>query len=371
MYLIDRKANRCIKVEQKKFSDLGFRERDHLQEWLAAEPSMFGERLLIIQKEFDGFSDTRERLDLLALDENGNVVVIENKLDDTGRDVVWQSLKYASYCSSLGKEELRSIYQDYLKKSGSDDTAEQRLSAFLKKDYDEIILNKGASQRIFLVAAMFRKEVTSTVLWLMNYNLKIQCFKVTPYQNGEELFLDIEQIIPIKDAEEFMIRTIEKNQDDSITETQIASRHIIRERFWNELLKAMNSKTDLFKSISANKDNWIGIGAGISGVAYNFVITKGGSRVEMYIGTPNKERNKEIFEFLLSRKEEIEKTLSSEIIWSRYEDKEASKLHIDIDGNYFEEDQWPTLIEKMINRMIEFHKATQGHLKEYRSHSKI
>jgi hypothetical protein len=29
---------------------------------------MLGEELLIIQKEFDGFEDTNERLDLLALD---------------------------------------------------------------------------------------------------------------------------------------------------------------------------------------------------------------------------------------------------------------------------------------------------------------
>ncbi|MCV5555259.1 hypothetical protein OFN13_29650, partial [Escherichia coli] len=87
-------------VRTKKFSELGFTERKHLQEWLAHEPSALGEELLIIQKEFDGFDDTRERLDLLALDKDGNLVIIENKLDDSGRDVVWQALKYASYCAS-------------------------------------------------------------------------------------------------------------------------------------------------------------------------------------------------------------------------------------------------------------------------------
>ncbi len=176
MYLIDKKANRCIKIEKKKFSELGFKERDHLQEWIAAEPSMFGEDLLIIQKEFDGFSDTRERLDLLALDQKGNIVVIENKLDDTGKDVVWQSLKYASYCSSLGKEEIRGIFQDYLRKCGSEDSAEQNLSEFFQCDYEDIIINKGTNQRIFLVAAMFRKEVTSTVLWLIPVQILCICY---------------------------------------------------------------------------------------------------------------------------------------------------------------------------------------------------
>jgi hypothetical protein len=42
---------------------------------------------------------------------DGNLVIIENKLDDSGRDVTRQALKYASYCSSLSKEEMRVIFQ--------------------------------------------------------------------------------------------------------------------------------------------------------------------------------------------------------------------------------------------------------------------
>ena len=97
MFHIDRTANRITKLKELLFSDLGFNERMHLQEWLANRPDALGEELLIIQKEFAGFDDTKERLDLLALDKAGGLVIIENKLDDSGRDVVWQCLKYASY----------------------------------------------------------------------------------------------------------------------------------------------------------------------------------------------------------------------------------------------------------------------------------
>lgn len=38
---------------------MGFEERNHLQEWIANEPSSLGEELFIIQKEFSGFSDTK------------------------------------------------------------------------------------------------------------------------------------------------------------------------------------------------------------------------------------------------------------------------------------------------------------------------
>ena len=103
MFTVNHQTNRINPVKIKTFSELGFTERKHLQEWLAHQPDALGEELLIIQKEFDGFDDTRERLDLLALDKDGNLVIIENKLDDSGRDVVWQALKYASYCASLTK----------------------------------------------------------------------------------------------------------------------------------------------------------------------------------------------------------------------------------------------------------------------------
>ena len=157
--------NRLLRLEQATFGDLGFKERDHLQEWLAHTPDALGEELLIIQKEFDGFADTRERLDLLALDKDGRVVVIENKLDDSGRDVVWQSLKYASYCSSLKKSEIIEIYQKYLDKQPDEGEAGANLREFFEvEDLEEVVLNAGNEQRVVMIAASFRPEVTSTAL---------------------------------------------------------------------------------------------------------------------------------------------------------------------------------------------------------------
>ena len=100
MFEIDTEKNAISALEKKTFSELNLKERSNLQEWIAKDPNCLGEALLIIQKEFAGFDETRERLDLLALDENGSLVIIENKLDDTGKDVVWQAIKYSSYCST-------------------------------------------------------------------------------------------------------------------------------------------------------------------------------------------------------------------------------------------------------------------------------
>ena len=134
MYQVNRTANRLKKLDQTRFSALNLRERDHLQEWLANQPDALGEDLLIIQKEFDGFADTRERLDLLALDSDGQLVVIENKLDDSGRDVTWQALKYAAYVSSLTKAQIIDIYKQYLDRYCGGGNAVQNICDFLGEE---------------------------------------------------------------------------------------------------------------------------------------------------------------------------------------------------------------------------------------------
>jgi RecB family endonuclease NucS len=148
MFKIDTATNSITSLTTRTFGDLGFSERKNLQEWIAKKPSCLGEELLVIQKEFSGFSDTHERLDILALDKQGSLVLIENKLDDTGRDVTWQALKYASYCSRLSKENIRSIYQDFLAKTDPSADARELITEFLEADdYEEVALNKGITQR--------------------------------------------------------------------------------------------------------------------------------------------------------------------------------------------------------------------------------
>ena len=144
MFKVDAAGNRLVRMEKRRFAELKLGERAHLQEWIAGMPQALGEELLIIQKEFDGFAGTRERLDLLALDKGGTLVVIENKLDDSGRDVVWQALKYAAYCSTLTKAQIVEIYQKYLDRWSQSAQAVQNLCEFLEiEELDEAIGSAG------------------------------------------------------------------------------------------------------------------------------------------------------------------------------------------------------------------------------------
>ncbi|MGX3012977.1 DUF4268 domain-containing protein, partial [Ursidibacter sp. B-7004-1] len=120
MYILNKSNKELKEINKTTFSEQSLKERYDLQEWIDNNPKILsdalGEDILIIQKEFSDFDETKERLDLLAIDKHGNLVLIENKLDDSGRDVTWQALKYASYCSSFNKEQIIQIYQEYLNK---------------------------------------------------------------------------------------------------------------------------------------------------------------------------------------------------------------------------------------------------------------
>ncbi len=372
MFTVDHQTNRIAPVKTKTFGELGFTERKHLQEWLAHEPSALGEELLIIQKEFDGFDDTRERLDLLALDKDGNLVIIENKLDDSGRDVVWQALKYASYCASLTKLQIVEVFQQYINRyekgngEGNPVDASTQICEFLDApDLDEVKLNLGNSQRIMMVAANFRKEVTSTALWLLGQSINIQCFKVTPHAFGEQLFINIDQIIPTPEAKELMIGISAKEAEEKTTEVVLKNRHNVRHQYWEQALEAFqNSSCTLFNNISPSKDHWLSAGSGVRGCPYNLIFLQKELRVELWISRGSTEENKFLFDFLFGRKEKIDEAFGDKLEWLRLDDKKSSRIQYTCKADGFNKEHWSGWIDWHLAQMTKLEKVFKAPLQQ-------
>ena len=194
--------------------------------------------MLIIGKEFSDFDRTNERLDLLAVDSYGRLVIIELKRDDTGADAHWQAIKYASYLHRAGIDEIVSMMADY--QSTSQEEAKNRLMVHLGADDLNAVNN---DQRIMLVSHRFAPEVTSAALWLnekaMGENL-IACVKLTPYKDDStnSLYVQATTIIPVPGVDEYVVKvgrnlqrgdepgnrfaaklqaTIDRNRNDSVT----------------------------------------------------------------------------------------------------------------------------------------------------------
>lgn len=214
LFRINPENRESEKITEVDFARLGFQERRDIQEWVAANPSILDDGLLIIGKEFSGFDRTNERLDLLAVDLDGKLVVIELKRDHTGSDAHWQAIKYASYLHRAKREDIIRMYAGYANISESE-------------AFDELLQHLGADdlsglnndQRIVLASHRFAPEVTSASLWLnekTDDESLITCIQLIPYHDPQtgSLYIQANTIIPMPGAEEYSVGIGESQESD-------------------------------------------------------------------------------------------------------------------------------------------------------------
>jgi hypothetical protein len=259
------------RIEEVDFAELGWKERQDIQEWVAANPSILGDDLLIVGKEFSDFDLTNERLDLLAADSDGKLVIIELKRDDTGADAHWQAIKYASYFQRASADDIIRIMADYEKVS-QDDAVGKMLQHLGTDDLNGL----NNDQRIILASHRFAPEVTSAVLWLNDKapgeNL-ITCVKLTPFRDTktDTLYIQASAIIPVPGLDDYVVSvgsapaiegsissskslgekltaTFAKNRNDEVT-------HFLRDKVGNQVIDGLQPgiKPDM-------KSRWAGDG---------------------------------------------------------------------------------------------------------------
>ena len=204
LFRVDPNSKESVRATEVDFSHLGLEERRDIQEWGVANPSILGDDLLIIAKEFSDFDRTNERLDLLAIDRDGKLVIIELKRDHSGADVHWQAIKYASYLRHATHEDILRMLANY--EGVSEPEAEGRLLEHIETTSLE---NLNDDQRIILASHRFAPEVTSAVLWLndkaQEENL-ITCVQIIPYQDRDLLYVQTNTIIPVVGTERYSIQ---------------------------------------------------------------------------------------------------------------------------------------------------------------------
>ena len=161
LFRVDPDSKESVKVDEVDFSHLGLQERQDIQEWIVANPEILGDDLLIIAKEFSDFDRTSERLDLLAIDRDGKLVIIELKRDPSGVDAHWQAIKYASYLRRATHEDILRMLANF--EGVSEAEAEEKLLEHVEIGSLE---NLNDEQRVILASHRFAPEVTSAVLWV-------------------------------------------------------------------------------------------------------------------------------------------------------------------------------------------------------------
>lgn len=214
MALYHLRPDRLEKLAETSFPHLGIRERTDLQRTIRNSPQILGGDLLIISEEFGDWEDSSRRIDLLAVDTSGHLVVIELKREGAGFADL-QAIRYAAMVANMTFERVKEAFEKYLQARKRTDNAEELLLDFLPSSENGGVAVRTETPRIILVAADFSRELTTTVLWLNDIGLDIRCIELSPYEiNGEQL-IDATQIIPVPKAEERIVRIRERTDEVS------------------------------------------------------------------------------------------------------------------------------------------------------------
>ncbi len=202
---------KCItRLNETTFSAEGLYERRDLQRLLREHVEVIAPETLIISEEFGNWEDSRRRIDLLGIDKQANLVVIELKRTENGGHMDLQAIRYASMVSVMTFEQVLGEFALYLEHMGIQD--QDPLATVLDflgwEEPDEEQFAQDV--RIVLASAEFSKELTSSVMWLINHDIDIRCIRLKPYSLDERLLLDVQQIIPLPEAAEYQVQVREK-----------------------------------------------------------------------------------------------------------------------------------------------------------------
>ncbi|MDZ7936136.1 MAG: hypothetical protein U5M51_14440 [Emticicia sp.] len=200
-------------------------------------PEILGEQLLVVSIEFDRFVNSSDRLDILAIDRQGNIVVIELKRDDFAGYADLQAVRYAAMVSSMTIDSLLPFYLAYQKKylkieNPSEVNSRTDIEEFVVQESFEELSNKP---RIILCSENFSQEITTTVLWLNQTGLDISCVRITPHRVGEQIIIVPNKIIPLQEAKQYLI-DIQKKEEKQEQKSSYRKR-TMRILIENKLLK--------------------------------------------------------------------------------------------------------------------------------------
>jgi len=348
-------------ISQASFAALKVRERDDLQRLLRTQIEVLGDDLYVLTEEFGDWDESRRRIDLLAIDKQANLVVIELKRTSDGGHMELQAIRYASMVSAMTFERAGQIHGKFLSRMGEPaEDAQERMLAFLGWDEPEEE-NFASDVRIMLVSEDFGKELTTAVLWLRERDIDIRCLRLRPYEDGEKRLIDVQQIIPLPEANDYQVQLREKEQ---VGRKKRAERYDVRLKFWEGLVAITRNLKTRHANIKPGPYSWMGASSGIRGLGLNYAIVQECGTAELYIDRGDTTENKRIFDQLHARKDEIEQAFGDTLSWERLDTKRACRIkHVIERGGYRSpESLWPEIQTEMVDVMTKLETALKPEL---------
>ncbi|MFO1487352.1 MAG: DUF4268 domain-containing protein [Verrucomicrobiota bacterium] len=254
-------------------------------------------------------------IDLVAEDEGGGTVIIENQLEKSNHDHLGKLITYLTAMS--------------------------------------------AKAAIWIVSDP-RPEHVAAITWLNEsssaafYMVKVEAVRI-----GDS---------PPAPLFTLIVGPSEESQNVGVAKKEIAERYSIRKRWWTQLVERSAKVNKLHAHITPGEYSWIGTSSGVRGLNLNYVVGQDECAAELYIdrGKDATDENKSLFDQLHAHKVEIEQAFGGPLSWERLEGKRACRIKYTQSGGGYRtaEENWPPLQDGIIKAMDRLEKALRPHLKQ-------
>jgi hypothetical protein len=247
-------------------------------------------------------------VDLVAQDESGRTVVIENQLEKSNHDHLGKILTYTA------------------------------------------ALDAGVA--IWIVSDP-RPEHTKAITWLNESRLA-------------SFYLVKAEAIRIGGSEPACLLTLitgpsEETAMAGDTKEDIADRYVVRRKFWEKLFERARQKTNLYSTLSPSKDNWVAVASGKPGISFTTTIKERSATAQLVIdrGKESDTENRRILDQLRMHKDEIERAFGLPLTWYQREDVRLCRIinEITTGGYRDEEAKWTTIQDAIVDSMVRLEKA--------------
>lgn len=264
------------KLERVDLREVWEHEAHNFTQWLQENIDQLNEALDLTLVNVDREQEAGSfSIDLVAEDEGGGTVIIENQLEKSNHDHLGKLITY--------------------------------------------LTSMEAKAAIWIVSDP-RPEHVAAVAWLNESNsAQFYMVKVEAVRIGDSPAAALFTLIvgPSEDAKEV-----------GRTKKEIAERYSIRKRWWTQLVERSSRVSKLHAHITPGEYSWIGTSSGVRGLNLNYVVTQDECAAELYIdrGKDAEDENKAIFDQLQAKQSDIEKAFGASLSWERLEGKRACRI---------------------------------------------
>lgn len=299
------------KLERVHLREVWATEAQHFTHWLQNNLDILSDALgldlisVVREHEAGDFS-----VDLVAEDDSGSKIIIENQLEKSNHDHLGKLITYLA------------------------------------------ALNARAA--VWIVADP-RPEHVAAVSWLNDsssaafYLVKVEAVRIS--------------LSPPAPLLTVIVRPADTKSEIVAANQKFSERHILRKRWWETLITRPQAK--LHAHISPSTKTYIGTSSGTRGLNLNYVVLENECGVELHIdrGRDSQDENRLVFNHLFAHKHEIEQAFGAPLDWDCRDGRRACSIGRRIPRGYrADEEEWDEIQQSLVDAMSRFEQALRPHL---------